>query len=377
MLAASQALGVKGQLSRNHSDFALRRLLCIVVRGFVVAVLYLHFPLIIHCSLERFMPMIVNSVAYRKGLRVGDITLEDISEVIKAPDTFVWLGLHEPDLPLLLKMQEEFSLHDLAIEDARNAHQRPKVEQYGDSLFLALKTAQLQNGHVAYGETHLFVGKHFLVSVRHGPSSSHIGVRERCEKSPRMLSKGPGFALYALLDFVVDNYQPIVNQFEKNFDTIEANLFKGQFDKNAMERLYELKRQLLQLRTIILPVEDICNEFMRFHEEIVSKELRVYYRDIQDHVTRLISAIDSLREMVSAAMQVNLALVAVRQNEVVKSLAGWGAILAIPTVIFSLYGMNFEVMPELKWAGSYPTTLVVTAVGCFLLHRKLKRSGWV
>lgn len=323
------------------------------------------------------MPMIVNSVAYRKGVRLGDVTIEDISNVIKEPQTFVWLGLHEPDQPLLLKMQQEFSLHDLAIEDARNAHQRPKVEEYGDSFFIVLKTAQLQDGHVSYGETHLFVGAHFLVSVRHGPSSSHLGVRERCEKMPHMLSKGPGFALYALMDFVVDNYKPIINQFEKEFEQLEANLFQGQFDKSIMERIYALKGQLLQLRNIILPVDDICQQVMRFHEKIVPKDLLVYFRDTQDHVMRLIGAIDSLREMLGIAMQVNLSLVAVKQNEVVKSLAGWGAILALPTVVFSLYGMNFELMPELKWAGAYPTTLAVTALGCFLLHRKLKNAGWV
>ncbi len=321
--------------------------------------------------------MVINSVAYRKGQRLGEVTLDDISEVLKEPQTFVWLGLYEPDDALLVKIQEEFSLHDLAVEDARNAHQRPKIEDYGDSLFVVLKTAQMQDGQVYYGETHFFVGTRFLVSVRHGPSSTYTGVRERFERMPRIPHKGPGFALYALMDFIVDNYRPVLTQFEKDFEALEADLFNGHLDKSCMTRLYDLKGQLLQLRNTALPVDDICHQFMRFHEDIVTKDQRVYFRDIQDHVMRLINAIDNLREMVAAAMQVTLALVAVRQNEVVKSLAGWGAILAVPTVLFSLYGMNFQVMPELGWRFGYPVVLSITFLGCFLLHRRLKRSGWV
>ena len=323
------------------------------------------------------MSMIINSIAYRKGQRVGTVAIDDISEALKEPDTFVWLGLHEPDMGLLRKMQEEFCLHELAIEDASKAHQRPKLEEYGDSLFIVLKTALLKDDKVTLGETHLFVGKNFLVSVRHGPSSPHVGVREHCEKSPRMLEKGPGFALYALMDFVVDHYQPIVTQFGQQLEELEATLFKGKFDKHVMARLYDLKRQLLRLRNIMLPLDEICGQLMRFHEDIVPRELRAYFRDVRDHVARQISVVDSLREMLSAAMQVYLALVGVRQNEVVKSLAGWGAILALPTVVFSLYGMNFDVMPELQWRFAYPVTLGFTIIGCLILHRRLKKSGWV
>ncbi len=323
------------------------------------------------------MPMIVNSVAYQRGERLADITVDDISEVIARPETFVWLGLHEPDDPLLLKIQGEFGLHELSIEDARNAHQRPKIETYGESLFVVLKTAQLDAGKVVYGETHLFVGSNFLVSVRHGASSSYAQVRARCEKTETLLGKGPGFALYALLDFVVDNYQPIVAQFERDFDAIETDIFKGSFDNLVIERLYDLKRQLLELRNAALPVTDICAELIRFHEELVPKELRAYFRDIQDHVARLVGLLDGMRDMLTTAMQVNLALVANSQNEVVKRLAGWGAILAIPTVVFSLYGMNFQAMPELKWRFGYPLVVTMTVLGCAFVHRRLRRAGWV
>ncbi len=323
------------------------------------------------------MNMVVNCIAYNKGQRLSDVTIDDISEVVKEPDAFIWLGLHEPDVQMLSKIREEFSLHELAIDDALNAHQRPKIETYGESLFIVVKTAQLVNQKVSYGETHLFIGSNFLVSIRHGASASYKQVREYCERNTKMLSKGSGFALYALLDFVVDNYQPIVVDFENTFNALEVDIFKGQFDRLVIERIYELKRELLELRNAALPISDICSELMRFHDEIIPKELRPFFRDVQDHVARLVSALDNMREMLTTAMQVNLALVGVGQNEVVKQLAGWGAILAFPTVIFSLYGMNFEFMPELKWRFGYPMILAITALGCFLLYRRLKKAGWV
>ncbi len=323
------------------------------------------------------MTSIVHSVAYRSGQRLGDVAIADLSEVIKQPETFVWLGLHEPDDVLLLKIQEEFGLHELAIEDAHYAHQRPKIEAYSNSIFIVLKTAQLDQGQVVFGETHLFVGSNFLVSVRHGASSSYEQVLSRCEQHTKLVANGPGFALYAVLDFVVDNYQPIVTRLEEDFDAIEADIFRDQFDRLVIERLYGLKRHLLELRNAALPVVDIASELMRLHEDLIPKELRAYFRDIQDHVSRLVSLIDGMREMLTTAMQVNLALVANNQNEVVKRLAGWGAILAIPTVVFSLYGMNFEWIPELKWTFGYPFTVVVTLLGCVFVHRRLRRAGWV
>lgn len=323
------------------------------------------------------MTSIVNSVAYRDGQALGEIPIDDISDVIRQPGTFVWLGLHEPDDALLLKIQDEFGLHALAIEDAHHAHQRPKIEAYSNSLFIVLKTAQLDAGEVVYGETHLFVGENFLVSVRHGASSSYAQVLQRCETGTKGLHKGPGFALYALLDFVADNYQPVLAQLERDFDAIETDIFNDQFNKLVIERLYALKRHLLALRNAALPVADISAELMRLHEDLIPKELRAYFRDIQDHVSRLVGQIDGMRDMLTTAMQVNLALVANNQNEVVKRLAGWGAILAIPTVVFSLYGMNFEWMPELKWRAGYPVAVGVTLLGCVIVYRRLRRAGWV
>lgn len=323
------------------------------------------------------MTSIVNSVAYRHGQSLGEIAIDEISGLIQQPDIFVWLGLHEPDEALLLKIQGEFGLHELAIEDAHHAHQRPKIETYDSSLFIVLKTAQLEAGEVAYGETHLFVGPNFLVSVRHGASSSYAHMLQRCEEGTKGLHKGPGFALYAVLDFVADDYQPIVAKFEQDFDAIETDIFKDRFDRLVIERLYALKRHLLELRNAALPLAEISAELMRLHEDLIPKELRAYFRDIQDHVSRLVELIDGMRDMLTTAMQVNLALVANNQNEVVKRLAGWGAILAIPTVTFSLYGMNFEWMPELKWRAGYPLAVVAKLLGCVFVYRRLRRTGWV
>ena len=321
--------------------------------------------------------MIVNVAAYEGGKRLGDITIDEISDVLGRPSTFVWVGLYEPTDELLGKMQEEFGLHELAVEDARNAHQRPKIETYGNSLFIVLKTANLAGEHVAYGETHLFVGPNFLVSVRHGESAGYALVRERCEQTSNLLAKGPGYAVYAILDFVTDNYQPIIEKLEAEFDLLEEGIFKSTFDRLVVGRIYELKRQLLDLRNAALPVGDISNELMRFHDDLIPKELRAYFRDVKDHVARLVGMADNMREMLNSAMQVNLAMVGMAQNEIVKRLAGWGAILAVPTVVFSLYGMNFKWMPELNWEWGYPTAVGFTVCTCAFLYLRLRKVGWI
>jgi magnesium transporter len=321
--------------------------------------------------------MYVNCAAYRKGQRIGEITVEQISNLLAEPETFVWLALADPEPEELAKIQEEFNLHDLAIEDARSAHQRPKLEEYGGSLFVVLHTVELREGTVHFGETHLFVGGQFLISIRHGSTVGYGRVRARCESTPPLLAKGPGFALYALLDFVVDQFMLVAEHYQTLLEQLEADIFENRLDRLLIERLYELKRYAAELRNAAAPVLDICNALMRLHPEIVSKDLRVYYRDVHDHVLRILRAMDTMREALSDAMQVNLALVTVRQNDVVKRLAGWGAILAIPTMVFSMYGMNFKVMPELDWRFGYPAALAATCVGCVWLYRRLKRAAWL
>lgn len=323
------------------------------------------------------MSSVVNCVAYEKGVRLPEFPLDDISEIIKRPQVFLWIGLHEPDEALLHKMQEEFSLHELAMEDARSAHQRPKLETYGESLFVVAKTAVLAENTIIFGETHLFAGKNFLITLRHGASRSYSDVRTRCEQHPQRLAMGTGYALYAVLDNIVDNYLLVVNELRNQFHQLEAELFDVTLSREKLQRIYKLKRELIQLRDATQPLIDICNELMRFHEDVIPKPIRVYLRDVQDHCHRVIDTCDNIREMLLAAMQINLALVSIGQNDIVKQLAGWGAILALPTVIFSMYGMNFEFMPELKWHWSYFAVLGGTTLGGAWLYAKLKRAGWL
>lgn len=323
------------------------------------------------------MRMVINSVAYKNGKRSSDITLDEISDILKDEDTFVWLGLNEPNETLLHKIQEEFGLHDLALEDAQAAHQRPKLEEYGDTLFIVLHTAQFWNDAVHFGETHLFVGRRFLVSLRHGPSLSYAKVRDRCEAMPQQLARGTSFALYAILDFVVDNYQPILSYFEEHLERLEADIFRGQFSPSDMEQLYDFKRNLLNLRNAAAPVKDICNELTRFHEELIPNDIHVYFRDVNDHITRILESIDNMREMLTAAMNVNLTLVTIRQGEVVRQAAGWAAIAAVPLVMFSLSMMNFEWIPEHRLAWGYPAALGGTVLVCLLIYFRLKRLGWL
>ncbi|EGW23251.1 magnesium/cobalt transporter CorA [Methylobacter tundripaludum] len=320
---------------------------------------------------------VMRCVAYQNGVSIGDVRIEDISEVLQREHTFVWLGLREANSELLIKIQQEFGLHDLAIEDACMAHQRPKIEEYGESLFMVLHTAHPYGDQIEFGETHFFLGPRFLVTVRHGYSTSHSKVRERCEAMPKQLAKGPGFALYSIMDFIVDNYMPVIDGLQERFDVLESAIFEYRPSQQTMEGLYELKRELLLLESAINPVIDICNELMRFHKEAIPKDVRVYFRDIADHIKRIDQAIHGMREMLFAAMQVHLTFETVRQNEVVKRLAGWGAILAIPTMVFSWYGMNFRHMPELDWEYSYPAVVGGVALCSLLLYLRLKRAGWL
>ncbi len=323
------------------------------------------------------MSSIVSCVAYRAGIRLEPFPIEDISEIIKQPDIFLWIGLYEPDDALLDLIQEEFGLHELAMEDARAAHQRPKLETYGESIFIVVKTATLIKGKIAFGETHFFAGKNYLITLRHGNSKNHSLVRASCEEHPRRLALGTGYALYALLDAIVDNYLLSVSELHNQFSLIEADIFDGRISTEKLQRIYSIKRELMLLRDAAQPLVDICNDLMRFHEDVIPKSIRVYLRDVQDHARRVVESCDNMREMLISAMQINLAMVSIGQNDVVKQLAGWGAILAIPTVVFSLYGMNFEFMPELSWRYSYFVVVGSTAVACIGLYRKLKNSNWL
>lgn len=322
--------------------------------------------------------MVVNCIAYRKdGSRIGDVTLDEISDVLAKPDTFVWVGLHEPDEELLLKLQEEFCLHDLAIEDAHTAHQRTKIETYGDSLFLVVQTAQQIDGNLAFGETHIFLGPRYLVSVRHGASLSYAPARRACEHTPELMALGPSYALYSILDFIVDNLLPIVRASREELQQLEKDIFAETFKRSTVRRLYNMQRDLMTLRLAVAPMQDIISQLTRLHPNLIPKELRAYFRDVYDHVFRVNEAISAMREMLAAAINVNLSLVTFGQNEVMKKLAGWAAMLAAPTLITSWYGMNFTHMPELAQPWAYPAVVGVVAVVVIGLFIGLKRAKWL
>ena len=323
-------------------------------------------------------PMVVSCVAYGvNGHRIGDIHLDSISDALNEPNTFVWVGLHEPDEALLLKLQEEFNLHDLAIEDAQQAHQRTKIETYGESLFIVVQTAQLVSGHIAFGETHIFLGKRYLITVRHGASLSYSPARRSCEMSQELLAHGPSYGLYGVLDFIVENLLPIVRDFREELQELEKDIFADTFNRETIRRLYDMQHDLMTLRLAAAPMQDVISQLVRLHPQLIPAELRAYFRDIYDHVFRVNESIGAMREMLAAAINVNLSLVTFGQNEVMKKLAGWAAMLAAPTLITSWYGMNFTHMPELEKPWAYPAIIGVVACLVGAIYAALKRAKWL
>jgi magnesium transporter len=320
---------------------------------------------------------VVNCAAYCDGKRTADLAVSEVGAEVARGDRFVWIGVHEPDEELLRELQRQFGLHDLAVEDAHAAHQRPKLEVYGDSLFVVLHTAQLVDNKIAYGETHLFVGRGYVVSIRHGPSLSYADVRKRCESTPKQLARGESFVLYALMDFIVDNYMPIVAAIERQVDEIEDNIFAERSRHADVARIYRLRRELLMMHRVVSPVREICARLMRGDVPVVDASMDHYFRDVADHAIRVDEAIADLRELLTTALEAELMLAAARQNAVTRRLAAWAAILAVPTAIAGIYGMNFEHMPELKWEFGYFAVLGTVIGICGFLYFRFRRTGWL
>ncbi len=325
------------------------------------------------------MKEVVNCVAYHKGLRVANVEINEISSMLRKRDHFVWVGLHEPGADLLKNIQQAFGLHDLAIEDSFKAHQRPKLETYGDSIFLVLRNVQIvpNDYHIDFGETHFFLGPNYIVNIRHGSSLAYTEVRARCEETPELLSKGPAFALYAVMDSIVDQYFPVIEELEKELDEVEDEIFGNKPTRGTTQRIYELKRELLEVKRVITPIIDICNRLMRFDIKLVPDDTRPYFRDVYDHAIRINEMLETTRDLVTAALEANFSLTSISQSEVSKKFAGWAAIIGVPTMIAGIYGMNFEAMPELHWTYAYPVVLIVTFCLCIILYIFFKRSGWL
>jgi magnesium transporter len=322
--------------------------------------------------------VIVNCVAYEDGRRCADeLALEQAGEAARGDGAFVWLGVLEPSAEEFAAIAREFDLHELAVEDAVKAHQRPKVELYGETLFVVVKTARYVDSEevIEIGELMLFVHPRFIVTVRHGEGELS-GVRARIEQRPELLRQGSGMALYAILDHVVDGYEVAAQGVDVDIQEVERQVFSEDGD-NPVERIYKLEREVLDFYGAVAPLAAAVDEIVRSQFEVVPDELREYFRDVQDHLRRVSGQIAGFRDLLGSALHANLTQVSVRQNEDMRRISAWVAILAVPTMVAGIYGMNFEHMPELRWRFGYPAVLLLILLACLLLHRRFKRAGWL
>ncbi|EKU81639.1 magnesium transporter [Massilia sp. UYP32] len=322
--------------------------------------------------------MLINCVAYQEGKKLCDIPVEDISEYLKQDDTFVWVALRDPAPADITLMQEEFGLHELAVEDALRGHQRPKLEEYGDSLFVVVQIVELADDELNVGQLAVFAGENYVLSVRRDASQGFLGVRARAEREPHQLRKGAGFVLYALVDAVVDRYFPVVDMLESELESIEDHIFGMQGKQRAnVERLYELKRKAQTLRHAVVPLMDAVGRLYGGRVPGVVLETQDYFRDVHDHLYRIAGRLDAVRDTINTAIQVTLSMVAIEENEVSKKLASYAAIFAVFTAFAGVWGMNFEFMPELKWKWGYPLALLTMVGVCAYLYRRFKKAGWL
>jgi magnesium transporter len=322
--------------------------------------------------------MIVDCAAYEQGCRRdGELRLEEAGEAAQKEGAFVWLGLLEPTAEEFESIAREFDLHELAVEDAIEAHQRPKVELYGDTLFVVVKTARYVDSEevIEVGELMLFVNPGFIITVRHG--EGELGpVRERIERRPELLRHGPGMALYAILDEVVDGYEVAAQGVEVDIQEVERQVF-SEDRHNPVERIYKLEREVLDFNGAVAPLSPAIEEIVRGNFKVVPEALFEYFRDVLDHLRRVNGQIAGFRDLLGSALHANLTQVSVQQNEDMRKISAWVAILAVPTMVAGIYGMNFKHMPELGWRLGYPAVLLLIVVACAVLYRRFKRAGWL
>jgi magnesium transporter len=321
--------------------------------------------------------MLVNCVAYQEGRKLADIDKRQISDYLARPGCFVWVAMKDATDPELEEMREEFDLHELAVEDARHGHQRPKIEEYGDSLFVVLNTLEVAGDEFRIGEIDIFVGRNYVLSVRQRSEQTLLGVRARAEREPELLRHGAGYVLYALMDAVVDRYFPVLDAVELELERIEDQLFSGTSPRGNIETLYYVKQKLTTLKHVTGPLLEYTGKLYGGRVPQVCIGLGEYFRDIHDHVIRLNQSIDTARDTVATAIQVNLAMITIGESEVTKRLAAYGALVAVPTMIAGIYGMNFEHMPELKWWLGYPLSIALMAAIDAWLWLRFKKAGWL
>lgn len=322
--------------------------------------------------------MLINSAVYDDGRIVAEPGLHGVAEALKSQSGFVWIALKDPGEDELSLLQDELNLPPLAVEDARKGHQRPKLEEYGDILFAAMHLLESGPDGLEVGEVHVFVGPRFVVSVRHRSAQGFLGVRGRAEREPELLRQGPGFVFYALMDAVVDRYFPHMDAIEAELEALEATMFQPRQDRQAVvQQLFGLKQRLATLRHAVTPLLEVSAKLHGGRVPVMCKALQDYFRDVYDHLLRIQASLDAARETIIAATQVNLTLVTIDESLVTKRLAAWAAIFAASTALAGIWGMNFEGMPELKWAWGYPMALCVIVVVSGALYWRFKRLKWL
>jgi magnesium transporter len=322
--------------------------------------------------------MLISCVAYQDGTKVGDITPAQIAEYLLRPHCFVWVALQEPSATELAELQTAFDLHPLAVEDALVGHQRPKVEEYGDSLFAVLHLVEPTSGEYHVGELAIFAGPNYIVTVRSRAQKGLAEVRARCEREPQLLRQGPGFVLYAVIDAVVDRYFPILDTLEDELDGVEQRIFAPQdAPRDNIEALYALKQRLMIMKHAVAPLLEGVSNLTGGRVPVLCVNITEYFRDIYDHLLRLNQTADSVRDTIATAISVNLSFITLQENETMKRLAAYAALLAIPTMIAGIYGMNFEHMPELKWRYGYAASLLFMGAIDVLLYFRFKKAKWL
>lgn len=321
--------------------------------------------------------MLINCVAYEQGKKLSTITVEAISDYLERPDCFVWVALQDPTPDELTEMQHEFGLHELAVEDARHGHQRPKIEEYADSLFSVLHIIELNGDEVSLGELNIFVGANYVLSVRNRTQQGFRSVRERCEREPRLLEQGPSFVYYALMDAVVDRYFPVLDVLESELEQIEEQIFGTSAALTNIQRLYKLKQKVIVLKHAVQPMLESIGKLYGGRVPEICINSQEYFRDVYDHLYRINTAIDTIRDTVGMAMQANISLVAIEESLVTKRLAAWAGIFAVATAFFGMWGMNFDFMPELTWKYGYLVAMVTVTGVCGFLYYRFRKSGWL
>ena len=323
---------------------------------------------------------IVDCAIYEEGARRdGDVDLEKAyDQCARDNSSWVWIGLHQPTETEFDAVKDEFELHPLAVEDAIKAHQRPKLEEYGDSLFFVFKPARYHDDteEVEFGEILVFMGAGFLITVRHGNTTELSDVRKQVEGDPEVLKRGPGGVLHAIVDRIVDDYYPVLEGLEDDIEQVEEQAFAPD-RTNPAQRIYHLKREVLELHRATAPLVGPLEQLSRDQREYIPEEMHTYFRDVYDHAMRVNEQVDGFREMLNSVLGANLTQVTVRQNDDVRKISAWAAIFALATTIAGIYGMNFEHMPELEWTFGYPLAVVAMVAACGALWSYFKRSGWL